>query len=60
MRQMHATLVQALQSELAVGQQWSVYDMRGAMADLVQNMKTASAEQGALWADVDKKVNYQW
>ena len=58
MRQMHTTLISALQSEMTVGQQWSVYDTRGALAELTSTMKNAAAESGALWADFDKKINY--
>lgn len=56
-RQLICTLVSALQQEMVVGQEWSVYDMRQQATEMSQKMKEwALGEQGSLWADYDRKI----
>lgn len=45
---------------MALCQQWTIYDMRGQVADFTKFMKSSVAEQGNIWTDYDKKINYQW
>jgi len=60
MKQLICTLVVALQQEMSLNQQWQVYDMRLQAVELTQLMKNAVAEQGSIWTDYDKKINYVW
>lgn len=60
LKQLICTLVIALQQEMSLNQQWQVYDMRLQAVELTQLMKNAVAEQGSIWTDYDKKINYVW
>ena len=60
LKQLICTLVVALQQEMSLNQQWQVYDMRLQAVELTQLMKNAVAEQGSIWTDYDKKINYVW
>ena len=60
LKQLICTLVVALQQDMSLNQQWQVYDMRLQAVELTQLMKNAVAEQGSIWTDYDKKINYVW
>ncbi len=58
LEQLYCTLICNLQEEMILSQQWQVYDMRHTAAELTQFMKTAVNEEGSIWSDYDKKINY--